>query len=488
MKKLYLLISVLVLVSTLMAACGGAAPAPAAQPTTAPAAAQPAATTAPEKPATAVPPTPGPMATSQPVTLETFGLKPGKPYDGTKLKFLICCNSAPQFFSLSEKTKQFTDLTGITVEWGATPYGAFQEEIMKEGAAGNTSYDLVAWVDNWGPGLWQFIQPLDENIKADNVDLKDFPQAYLQPGQNKDGQQVGLPLRGHAYTLFYRKDVFDQLGLKTPETWADVEAAAKVIEEKTDLVGITPYYGLTGGQNLFTWMAMLWSNGGDIFDANWKPTFNNEAGIEATQRYVDWVNKLKIAPEASKAFGESEGQTEFAQGRAAMWLGWSWYYANFSNPKLSTPEVVKGTAFVPSPAWEGKGKPATYGYIWETGIFKDSKNKDAAWEYMKWMLSPQTEKWVAMDKSDPTRDNVVAVHYSVLNDPEVNAKHNNLQKGIAAILENARALPMMPDWLQVQGILEVAVNEMANGKPVKETLDLAAQDVQSLLERQGYYK
>lgn len=484
-KRLFLWISVLVLFSTIVSACSApAAPAPAAQPTAAPAGQQ-AATAV---PATEVPPTPGPMATSAPVTLETFGLKPGKPYDGTKLKFLICCNSAPQFYSLAEKSKQFTDLTGITVEWGSTPYAAFQEEIMKEGAAGSTSYDLVAWVDNWGPGLYNYIQPLDEYIAADKFDLADFPKAYLDPGKNAEGQQVGVPLRGHAYTLFYRKDIFDQLGLKAPTTWAELEAAAQTIQEKTDLVGIAPYYGLTGGQNMFTWQSLLWSNGGDIFDANWKPIFNNEAGVEATQRYVDWVNKLKIAPESTKAFGESEGQQEFAQGRAAMWLGWSWYYANFSNPKLSTPEVVKGTAFTLAPSWEGKGKSQTYGYIWETGIFKGSKNRDAAWEYLKWMANPQTEKWVVLDKTDPKRDNVVVVRYSVLNDAEVNAKHNGLQANIAKVLENARALPMMPDWLQVQGILEVAINEAVNGKPVKETLDLAAQDVESLLTRQGYYK
>ena len=38
---------------------------------------------------------------------------------GTNLKFLICCNTAPEFYSLIVKTKQFTDLTGITVEWGS---------------------------------------------------------------------------------------------------------------------------------------------------------------------------------------------------------------------------------------------------------------------------------------------------------------------------------------------------------------------------------
>ena len=46
---------------------------------------------------------------------------------------------------------------------------------------------------------------------------------------------------------------------------------------------------MTAGQNLFAGMAILWSNGGDFFDAGWKPIFNSEAVDEATQRYVDWV-------------------------------------------------------------------------------------------------------------------------------------------------------------------------------------------------------
>ncbi|HEX9114683.1 MAG TPA: hypothetical protein VGA61_01335, partial [Anaerolineae bacterium] len=179
-KSVFVFVSLLVIFSTLLSACGApatpaqapaapaaptqapAAPAPtavpvAAGPTAAPAATKAAAPTAAGP--TSAPPTPGPMATSVPVSLETFGLKSGKPYNGTKLKFLICCNTAQQFYSLNEKTKQFTDLTGITVEWGNTPFAAFQQEIMKEGTSGGSNYDLVAWVDVWGPGIQQFIQP-----------------------------------------------------------------------------------------------------------------------------------------------------------------------------------------------------------------------------------------------------------------------------------------------------------------------------------------
>lgn len=335
-----------------------------------------------------------------------YGLKPGKPYNGTKLKFLICCNTAQQFYSLAQKTSEFTALTGIEVEWGNTPFAQFQQTLVTEGSSGK-------------------------------------------------GEVLGLPLRGHAYMLFYRKDIFDRLGLKAPETYADVEAAAKVIAEKTQLKPIVPYYKAgTGGQNMFTWLSLLWGNGGDIFDKDWKPIFNNEAGVQATQRYIDWLQKYHWASDASRNWGEGDASTDFQKGNSAMWLGWSWYYANFSNPAVAAPEVAKGVAFVPAPAWEGKGKATTYGYIWEMGIFKASKKQDAAWEYLKWLASPEIDKKVALDKSDPKVDNVVVVHYSVLRDPDVNAKHNNLQKVMADSLQNARTQPLMADWLAVQTLIE----------------------------------
>ena len=473
MKTRLFTITMLMVILTAVVACATPTAAPAPASSSAPASSV-ASSVAPASSAAALP----------------YGLKPGKPYNGTKLKFLICCNTAQQFFSLAQKTTEFTALTGIEVEWGNTPFAQFQQTLMTEGSAGSDTYDLLAWVDSWGYALQSFILPLDSRIKEAKINLDDYPAAYLNPAKTAKGEVLGLPMRGHAYMLFYRKDVFDQLGLKAPETYADVEAAAKVIAEKTTLKPIAPYYKTgTGGQNLFTWLSLLWGNGGDIFDKDYKPIFNNEAGVQATQRYVDWVLKSKYAADTSRSWGEGDASIDFQKGNSAMWLGWSWYYANFSNPALAAPEVAKGVAVVPAPSWEGKGKPATYGYIWEMGIFKSSKKQDAAWEYLKWLASAEMDKKVALDKSDPKLDNVVVVHYSVLNDPEVNAKNGGLQKIVALSLQNARTQPMITDWLAVQTILETAINEAANGAPVKATLDKAAVDVTDTLKKAGgYYK
>jgi len=206
--------------------------------------------------------------------------------------------------------------------------------------------------------------------------------------------------------LFYRQDVFEELELDVPTTWAELEAASEAIKEGSDLDPISMYYGINAGQNMFIWEALVWSNGGDLF----------------------------------------------------------------------------------VPGWEEKGA-SSYGYIWPVGINDYSENKDAAWEYMKWMLNAEQEKEVVLDDSDPALNTNVAVRLSVLDDDEVNEAHDGLQRVGAKVLEDARSQPLLPEWPEIVTILEVAINEMAaSGADVQETLDQAAEDVRDVMVRNGYYE
>jgi multiple sugar transport system substrate-binding protein len=510
-KKLALPL-VMVALALLIAQCGGAAPAateqptaaaPAAQPTAAAAAAEPTAAAQPtaaaaEPTAAAAAPTAAaaaePTAAAQPAgqaaTLPTdpaaYGLKPGKPYNGTKLNFLICCNSVGQFAALINRTSsEFTPMTGIEATWDNTPYASFQEKLLTEASTGSGTYDIVAWVDSWGQGLKPYLVPLDDRIKQDNIDVSDFPKAYMEAATGDDGKIYGLPFRGHAQVLFYRKDIFNQLGLEPPKTWQDVATDAKAIREKTQLNPIAMYYKVSAGQNLFIWLNMLWGSGGDIFDKDKHPIFNNDAGVKATQQYIDFAKNNLTNPSAL-TFGEGEATEEMTKGRAAMFVGWSWIRENFTNKEIAAPEVLNNVGVVPAPS--NGAAPVSYGYIWPVGILQSSKNQDAAWEYLKWLTNKQVEKAVAVDKSDPKTSNIVAVHLSNLNDPDVNATTDGLHKVMGTMLESARTEPLLAEWPEIQTVLETALNEMAGGAEVKATLDKAQQDVDEIMKRAGYYK
>lgn len=412
-----------------------------------------------------------------------------KPYEGQTIRVMVTNN--PQYLAQQARSVEFTKKTGIKVEYQFVPYSDIPVKISTEGIAGSKNYDLVNYLDSWGPSIKQFLEPLDEYVKKDKLDLQRFPDAYIAQG-TYDGKLYGLPVRSHPQMLFYRKDIFDKLDLQPPKTWSDVEEASKTIKDKTGLYGIAMYYGKgKEGQNLFNWFNFLWGNGSDIFDKKYKPIFNNDKGIEATQRYVDLLIKHKASPPGSVAFDEQAAMNSFAQGKSAMWLGWWWAYATFNNPESASNDVVNNVGFAEVPVWDG-AKPIAPSISLPIGIMAASEHKGAAWEYIKWVTSPEVEKDIVIGTykgTNPTDQyNIVVTNLENLKDPEINKYSNGMHEKGAKNLEYSRALPKVPEWLEIADVLSSAISKIAAGAPVQSTLDDAAKSVEKIMDKAGYYK
>ena len=78
-----------------------------------------------------------------------YDLMDGKPFAGTKLNILSVVT--PQFDGLMLRDDEFTDLTGIETEWTFIPFGSLQEKMNAEGIAANGNFDVVNYLDSWGP-------------------------------------------------------------------------------------------------------------------------------------------------------------------------------------------------------------------------------------------------------------------------------------------------------------------------------------------------
>lgn len=408
-----------------------------------------------------------------------------KPFAGEKIKVLIA--SSAQAKAQEDRTKEFTEKTGIQVEFLYNNFGTLLDKITAEGVAGTGFYDIIQYLDSWGASLKQFLIPITDRVTKDNIDMDRYPKAY-QVGSTYDGQIYGLPVRAHPQMLFYRKDIFEKLGLKPPTTWEELEKAGKVIAEKTDLKPFANSYGLREGQNLNLWGSYLWSNGGDIFDDKWKPRFNDAKGIEATQRYIDLLLKQKIAPPDSVTWTEGEVLSSMQQNKSAMTISWWWMFDSM-NGKSAAKEVAGNIGFAPVPQWEDKGKGAV-AISMPLSIMKASKHKDAAWEFIKWITEPEVERGIVMDslenKLPSDRSATILMQTKNLKDEEINKLSNGFHKVAAESLENARTFPMIPEWPKIVKVLETAMNNSALGAPVKETFDKAAKDVEAIMEK--YYK
>jgi multiple sugar transport system substrate-binding protein len=399
-------------------------------------------------------------------------LRAGKPFAGQTVNVLSVV--APQFSAHEARLPEFEAATGIKVKYQYVPFASTREKLTAELVAKTDQYDVLSAMDIWGPSLYNLFEPLNARLSEKKIDMvARYPEAHLRAardGFGKGPNYIGLPLRGHVQLLFYRKDVFRQLGLKPPETWDQMVEAAKTIQSKTDLAGVAMYYGKTGGQNLMIWMNYLWGMGGDLVDAKGNPAFNSPQGIAATQAYLDVLRKHKAAPAASASFNETDAVNSMAQGKSAMVPVWWWRYAGLTDPKTSTlkPEQV---GFVPLPSMPGKDN-TTYTNTWFYGLNRNSQRKDAAMEFLTWLTHPNIERDLLLDRS---KNEVVAVQTQNLINGDVNVRFGGMHVSAAQALKGARGVPLFAQWPQLSDVLEATINELAAGNgDVKTALDNAA--------------
>lgn len=409
----------------------------------------------------------------------TGALKPGKPYAGTEVNLLTVV--APQFKAHEARLGEFEALTGIKVKYQYVPFGSTREKLTAELVGQSAQYDVLSTMDVWGPSIYQLFEPLNAMLAEKKIDMESrYPYAHLRAARDGNGNGkniLGFPIRGHVQLMFYRRDIFEKLGLKAPNTWDDMVEAGKVITAKTDMSGVAMYYGKTGGQNLMIWFNYLWGMGADLLDAKGQPAFNSPAGIAATQAYIDVMLKHKAAPAASASFNETDAVNSVAQGKSAMVPVWWWRYASLVDPKVSTlkPEQV---AFAPLPSMPGKPN-TTYTNTWFYGINRYSKKKAAAMEFLTWLSQPEIERAVLLDKS---MNEVVAMQTKNLIDADVNVRFNGMHVFGAQALKGARGTPLFPQWPQVSDVLEASISELASGKgQVKPALDEAAARVRKAM-------
>jgi len=408
-----------------------------------------------------------------------YGLTAGKPYEGTKLNILSVVT--PQFDGLMLRDNEFTDLTGIETEWTFVPFGSLQEKINAEGIAANGTFDVVNYLDSWGPPNAHWLMPIDELMAKDGISMDRYPAAFARSAQF-EGKTLGFPLRAHPQLMFYRKDLIPE----PPKTWEDVVRIGKELKEShPDIAPLALYFNNDGNrQNLFIWLNFLWAAGGDVFNDDCTPAWTSEEALKATEDYIALHTVHEVTNPNSVAFVEQDARQSFMQGKSAMIPVWWWAYSGFYNPDSST--LTKDqVAFAGMPSYQGTTK--TYAISMPFSISEYSKNKDAAWEFMKWLSNPDMDKANAVEREvagKPIVNNVVT-HISSLQDSDVNAANDGIQAAAWDSLKESDIMPQIAEWPEVGDLLSAAIAEAASGGDVRELMTGAADQATRVLRRSG---
>jgi len=374
---------------------------------------------------------------------------------------------------------------GIRIRLIEYPYHSLYEKLVTTLQVGVPTFDLIMIDDPWMPkfGSNAWLVPLDEAFGY-RRDSDIFPIAYdvctwppprgpIPPGdRDKSPHLFALPLVGNVEIFMYRKDV-----LSGPGSWEDVLAAArKVHDPRKPLFGFV-IRGAKGNPVISQFFPILLSFGGRIFDENWRVVLNSKEALRALQFFAQ---KLKTyAPPGVEAFDAAERSREIAAGRGAQATVWPAEITDIvENPKVSS--VVGKMGYTVIPAGPGGIQAPLLGF-WLLGIPRSSKNQAWAFEFLKWVTSPKTQRAYAEAGGIPFRK-------SLLFDPKLGQKFPFF-KALAGSLEApAFWRPRTEEWFAVEAILGTYVNAALAGQlSPEEALQRAAAEIHAHMKEAGYY-
>ncbi|MGM0420050.1 MAG: ABC transporter substrate-binding protein [Bacillota bacterium] len=218
-----------------------------------------------------------------------------------------------------------------------------------------------------------------------------------------DGKLVAIPWFTDAGLLYYRTDLLDKYDLDPPETWDELEEAARIIQEgeredgNQDFVGYVwqgdAYEGLTC--DALEWLAS--SNAGTIISKDEVITVNNENAVDMLEQAADWVGT--ISPSGVTGMGEEDARAVWQGGNAAFMRNWPYAYS------LSQGEdsAVAGKFDVsPLPSSPDGESAATLGG-WQLAVSKYSEHPEIAAEVALYLANYESQKMRAVEGSmNPT--------------------------------------------------------------------------------------
>ena len=227
------------------------------------------------------------------------------------------------------------------------------------------------------------LEPLDPYIAKDQAtvdayykDTSPQIQAWLKQYASPDGKTYYIPGGYNTMALYLSDKMFSAGGATPPTdtwTWDEFRAAGQAIKAKSGAF-------LTSiGSGYFTdVMPWLTNNGASTFNADWtQPTFNSPAAVEA----LTFCRSLVVDGLAPKPGGTFDAPTALSQGKIASFGGGRWPTADLQRLK-----AVDGVELV---KWPTKAKPGSP-VGWDAWpILKGSKNKDAAWTLISYLMSEE---------------------------------------------------------------------------------------------------
>ncbi|MCQ2448574.1 MAG: extracellular solute-binding protein [Clostridia bacterium] len=244
--------------------------------------------------------------------------------------------------------------------------------------------------------------PIDFAIRGAAVDLKDMPgfeetttrfhSAALTPF-SFNGATYALPETMTFLMMFYRTDIFEELGLQPPKTWDEFyEVIWKLQQQNLDFgYPINAKTSVVSNMNLYGLELFLYQNGGSLYNDKFtKSQMSQDLNIRCFERMSELFTLYRLPVDYDFA-------NRFRSGEMPIGIT---EYTMYNQLTIFASEIKGLWAMAPVPGTKQADGSINYtAPAASSGIMmlKSCKQKDKAWEFMKWVTSTETQSRYAIE-------------------------------------------------------------------------------------------
>jgi multiple sugar transport system substrate-binding protein len=407
-----------------------------------------------------------------------------KEHAGKTVRFLI---GAADRESAQDGIEPFLQLSGIKVELVAIPDDSMYDKIISEALSGNASFDAMQFFSPWlgdfaAQGL---LAPLDEYAAKWKLPLDDFYDTYtLNYGRFGDKGLYGIPFDCDIQQVHIRPSIFKKVLGKDPDPVNTIPTYDEMIRLAPELnkaeAGVNGI-GMMCGRGFwatYTWQHIAAQYGMQLFNENWEPIFNGDAGVKGLETI------LALSKHAIEGIAAADWPTNRAAwlgGQVACNISWQDSGTQATRPDQSKLGDDVLTIYEPRVAGGTYAPPNIAGST--SCVAASSPEPEASFLMLAFLT---TASIMAMNEANA---NGVAPGYrSVLN----NAKLRSVSqpaKVWSEALDYAWCAPRLPAAFEMDQEIGFLINKAVVGEiQPKAALDEAAAKVKAIMGKSGFYK
>lgn len=277
----------------------------------------------------------------------------------------------------------FTAETGIEVSFSIMPD---EKKITLANSTGGNP-DVALGLSYYRPAEFAM-----RGMAVNLLEFEDFLDWYspeyniqaLAPMAYEDGI-YGASETQEFYVLFYRTDILDSLGLEVPDTWEDVKAMMPVLHRNAMNFNL-PLANNVGYKSFEATGGFIFQNGGDYYsDDGFSANFGDPNTIRGLREMIDLYQVYGLAQNIPNFFNA------FRSGNVPIGVS---NFSTYLQLQVGAPELNGrwDIALVPGTK-QADGTICRYWSADATSsmIFSNSQKKDAAYQFLKWWLSSDTQ-------------------------------------------------------------------------------------------------